>query len=406
MKSAAKISLAVLTLVTVPATLAATPPREEILSFETHDGLTLQGILSLPKRGEGPFPGILLLHGSGLHDADHELDIPFLDFTRGRQEHFKKLARFLSKKGYAVLRFNKRGASFDHESDNPLLLLRSSYDDLVEDARNALLTLYAHPRVAAEPLIVWGWSEGTTIAPRLARDHPEVSLLVLMGPAARHFDEILHYQIVERNVDFFHRAADENRDGFVTFGEIDRLDGRGGVGSFYVHNLAEALYGIDGEQILAGAEINGFVETLDGDRDGRLSVDQEIQPVYETALLDLRRTIDDSNSVYEQTLFQIRPLEEFVDRVKTPIVLVQGEADNQTAVIESERLIAKLKARGRDFEALSFPGLGHSLSPMIDFYKDDGGLTTLDNPTGNVMKKRVMRTIEKAIRRNLRAPRR
>jgi len=64
--------------------------------------------------------------------------------------------------------------------------------------------------------------------------------------------------------------------------------------------------------------------------------------------------------------------------------------------------MAQLESRGRqDYDILIFPTLGHSLSRPNDFYKGDGGLTTLDNLTLNAPKLNIRRRLLKRIEANL-----
>jgi len=201
---------------------------EEIVSFTTHDDLQIQCVLSYPDRGSGPYPGMLLIPGSGLHDADVTLDVSTLSITQGPQSLFKPLAQYFSRRGWAVQRCNKRGASFGHLADRPHVLDNATLDDLVEDARSALATLHQHSRVVASPLVVLGHSEGALIATRLAAHSREIDLLVLMGSVDRRFDSLIEYQLVDRNLAFLRQAADANGDGSLTLEELDLLDAYGG----------------------------------------------------------------------------------------------------------------------------------------------------------------------------------
>ena len=64
----------------------------------TDQGYTLPGTLTLPN-GPGPFPAVVLVHGSGPHDEDE---------TIGPNKPFKDLAWGLASHGIAVYRYTKR----------------------------------------------------------------------------------------------------------------------------------------------------------------------------------------------------------------------------------------------------------------------------------------------------------
>jgi hypothetical protein len=76
------------------------PYKEEEITFPNEkEKIALAGTLTLP-RGPGPFPAAILISGSGPHDRDESIvgHRPFL-----------VLADHLTRKGIAVLRFDKRG---------------------------------------------------------------------------------------------------------------------------------------------------------------------------------------------------------------------------------------------------------------------------------------------------------
>jgi hypothetical protein len=72
------------------------------------DGLTTDAQLTYPSVGEGPFPGVLLVHGSGSTDMDEYLP-PEISDTENGSRPFLQIAQYLSERGIAVLRHNKRG---------------------------------------------------------------------------------------------------------------------------------------------------------------------------------------------------------------------------------------------------------------------------------------------------------
>lgn len=397
-------------LITLPALFALallpwTPARaatgfiEETVEFSTHDGLVLGGIVSHPNAGAGPWPGVLLVHGSGLHDADLTLNEPVLRITRGEQKLFRTLARYLSRRGFTVLRYNKRGASFDHANDAPTDLAEASIEDLVDDAHEAFRTLAAHPRTAAAPLVVYGFSEGTLVGSRLARREPRIDLLVLVGSVASKMSRILRYQYVDRNIDFFEQAADANGDGHLTLAELDALDGNHGLGSVYVLNTADTLFDL-GRDAAGDLVVHGLAPGTDDDGDGRLDIRGEIRPVLvDAADALLRAARSGAEGRYVESLVKQRGPISYIHKIDARILFAQGELDFQAPVEETLALIAKLEAKDREnWDALFFPQLGHSLSKPNDFYRGDGGLSIYDNPTLNAMKKRTMKKILARIR--------
>ena len=75
------------------------PYTQENLTVRVTESLTLAGTLTIPE-GQGPFPAVALLSGSGPQTRDHEVwGFPI----------FKKLADHLARRSVAVLRCDDRG---------------------------------------------------------------------------------------------------------------------------------------------------------------------------------------------------------------------------------------------------------------------------------------------------------
>lgn len=129
-------------------------------------GVTLAGTLTLPP-GDGPFPAAVLISGSGPNDRDE---------TILRHKLFLVLADDLTRRGVAVLRYDKRGIG---KSTGSYALATSR--DFADDAQAAFGYLKAQPHVSAAKVGLIGHSEGGLIAPMVAAHSPEVAFLVLLA---------------------------------------------------------------------------------------------------------------------------------------------------------------------------------------------------------------------------------
>lgn len=132
-------------------------------------GVSLAGTLTLPpaSAGAGPFPGAILIAGSGPNDRDE---------TILRHKLFLVLADSLTRRGIAVLRYDKRGVGKSTGS-----YASATTQDYAEDAQAAFAFLKAQPRVDAKKVGLIGHSEGGLIAPLVAAKAPDVAFLVLLG---------------------------------------------------------------------------------------------------------------------------------------------------------------------------------------------------------------------------------
>ncbi|MEM0982446.1 MAG: alpha/beta hydrolase [Planctomycetota bacterium] len=150
---------------------------EEVRFDSAQEGITLAGTITVPDAeefGEGPFPGVILVTGSGGQDRDE---------TLLGHKPFKLIADTLTRRGIVVLRYDDRGIAGSAVEDITTIQNDTSFD-LAKDAEGALARLRAHEKVDRVGLI--GHSEGGTIAAILMGqgklDGPAV---LLAGPTVR-----------------------------------------------------------------------------------------------------------------------------------------------------------------------------------------------------------------------------
>jgi uncharacterized protein len=151
----------------------------------------LPGTLSLPV-GEGPFPAVVLVHGSGPNDRDE---------TIGANKPFQDLAAGLATRGIAVLRYEKRTRQYPEK----IMALGEQFtakEEAIDDALIAVNTLRNTPGVDAQRIYLLGHSMGGMLAPRIAAQDPGIAgLIVLAGPTRPLEDLILEQQKYLANLD-------------------------------------------------------------------------------------------------------------------------------------------------------------------------------------------------------------
>lgn len=132
-------------------------------------GVTLAGTLTLPP-GTGPFPAVVLIAGSGRVDRDE---------TGFGHKIFLLLADTLTRRGIAVLRYDKRGVS---KSTGRYALATTA--DFAADADAAVNFLKTQAAINPNKIGLLGHSEGGVIAPLVASAHPaDIAFVVLLaGP--------------------------------------------------------------------------------------------------------------------------------------------------------------------------------------------------------------------------------
>jgi len=139
---------------------------------------SLGATLTLPA-GAGPFPAVVLVHGSGPHDRDESIgpNKPFLDIAHG-----------LAERGIAVLRYEKRTSARPQDYAGRNFDVN---DELVNDALAAAELLKHTDHVDPARVFVIGHSLGAMMAPRIGQRAPWLAGLVLMAAPARPLQDIV-----------------------------------------------------------------------------------------------------------------------------------------------------------------------------------------------------------------------
>lgn len=169
-----------------PLAPVATAPYVKADSFTSSEVVVgsapfqLPGTLTLP-RGKGPFPGVVLVHGSGPHDRDESI---------GGNRVFKDLAEGLSSRGVMVVRYDKRTLTHGKTLLGKPITLD---DEVITDALLAVELLAARKDVGK--IFVVGHSLGALLAPEIASRSKAVAGVVLLAPPSRKPWEVIPQQL-------------------------------------------------------------------------------------------------------------------------------------------------------------------------------------------------------------------
>lgn len=157
------------------------PYREEEVTYSSGE-ITLAGTLTLPE-GAGPFPGAVLVSGSGAQNRDEEL--------LGHKP-FHVLADHLTRAGIAVLRVDDRGVggSGGHT-------MTSTTADFAGDALAGVAFLRGRDEIDARRVGIIGHSEGGLVGPLAASRSDQVAFVVMMAGTGVTGAEVVQRQSIE-----------------------------------------------------------------------------------------------------------------------------------------------------------------------------------------------------------------
>ena len=174
--------------------------------------VVLPGTLTLPL-GEGPFPAVILIHGSGPCDRDE---------TAFGTAPFRDIAETLPEKGIAVYRFDKRTYAFgDLVADDTAFTLM---DESILDAAMAVRLLSRRDDIDPGRIFILGHSLGGSAIPAIDSELDGTGYsargYILMAPGARRLDVLMREQYA-----YLSKIMPENAGQYdAALAELDRLE--------------------------------------------------------------------------------------------------------------------------------------------------------------------------------------
>ena len=200
-----------------PATPTAHAPYVQVDAFTSAEvgfgspPLPASGTLTLPV-GSGPFPAVVLVHGSGPHDRDE---------TIAANKPFKDIAEGLASQGVAGLRYDKRTFKYAGQLGSEITI----EDEVVADAVAAVSWLRSRPEVDDQRVFIVGHSLGAQLAPEIGARAQPVAGLVLLAPPGRlpwdiALDQMRYLGVQAEHIKRAEVAAQRLRDGLDTSGDF------------------------------------------------------------------------------------------------------------------------------------------------------------------------------------------
>jgi uncharacterized protein len=173
-----------LALVVAAFALSGPAVAQELPAGLTERPITVPGPVPLPgtltvPAGKGPFPGLIIVHGSGGGDRDLTLGTTP---PQSLIKPYRDLAWGLAQRGVVVLRYDKRTRV------QPMWFAGKTFtvfDETVDDAVSALALLWQQPEVQPGRTFLIGHSLGGMVAPRIALADGKLAGIILLAGATR-----------------------------------------------------------------------------------------------------------------------------------------------------------------------------------------------------------------------------
>jgi len=169
----------------VPGTIVVPKPdnvQETALVVDAGDW-PLPATLSTPASG-GPWPAVVLVHGSGPQDQDETL------FSN---KPFRDLAWGLASRGIAVLRYVKRTKEFPNRSTaGGAITLK---EETVDDALAAVALLRKTAGIDAKRIFVLGHSLGGMAIPRIGAADAGIRGFIILAGSTRPLEDVILEQM-------------------------------------------------------------------------------------------------------------------------------------------------------------------------------------------------------------------
>ncbi len=296
------------------------PYDVEEVSFTGGGDFALAGTLTTP-RGAGPFPGAVLVSGSGPQDRDE---------TLLGHKPFWVLADHLTRQGIAVLRYDDRGVAAS-EGD----FATATTADFADDALAAIDFLAAAPRIDASGVGIVGHSEGGIVGPLAASRSEQVDFVVMLaGPGVQGIDVLVEQGRL------INAAA-----GVPP--AIAAFNGRIQTG------MAEVVRTVEDRDLAAeqmGAVMREEVEGLEPD----------LRALVEGSLTEeaIEANVTQMNSAWFRYFLHHDP-RPALERVSVPVLALFGERDLQVPPQQSAQAVEDALADNPDATVEVLPGLNH-----------------------------------------------
>jgi pimeloyl-ACP methyl ester carboxylesterase len=341
-----------------------------ILVIDLGNGLKTNAQLTYPAIGKGPFPGVLLIHGSGHNDKNGTVGFIHKNGPKPPTPLWQ-IAQYLSERGFAVLRYDKRGAGANNTILDANVWGNATVNDFIHDAEKALNVLIQQPEVDPKRISLIGHSEGTIIAPRVAVDNPtKVKNIVLLGAQAQSLRDSAFFQF-EYIPLLYAEKHNHNHNGSISIQEASK-------DPVFQSLTATQLSPSTVKLLLTGkvvtiAQLRQSIKNASNNSTSKqnyIRIDKDLKPLLIKKIESLTAknascTIDGCPAWW-RSHFSLGSNLGMIGNISssTGILILQGENDTQIPVQQAFLLQQRLTdVNHHDHTLITYPNLGHLFYP-------------------------------------------
>jgi len=292
---------------------------EEVTFTNNQEKFDLAGTLTIPQ-GNGPFPAVVLITGSGYQDRDE---------TVFNHKPFLVIADYLTRLGIAVLRYDDRATAKSGGNKT-----NATSVNLAGDASAAVDFLTSRPEIDHSKIGLAGHSEGSLIAAITASGRSDIAFVVsLAGPGIKG-EEI----ILRQSKDIMAASGSDT----ATVNENQRV----------MRHLYDIIVSETDQKNAVKKSMQWYNTFLDNKG---VTADKRKEE-----MADFARSLVAINSPWFRYFLASEP-DVFWRQVKCPVLALNGEKDIQVYYRDNlDGIVNSLKKGGnREVTAVSLPGHNH-----------------------------------------------
>lgn len=314
----------------------------ETQSLKSFDGLRLDYEIDYPA-DKNTSRVVVLLHGSGPQDMREDLSA--LSAPGTKNYFFTDISAALTAKGFAVVRYNKRGYQLQQLlKKSPSFAKTSKFNKYIMKPLTATIrdaeafVEFAVRTFPGAKIYLLGHSEGSRIALHVADRNKFIAGVGLIGLNTQSLDTTIFEQFVYRSLHYFD-SLDADRNGVLTAEELAADD-----------PVAKSLV--------------GQMSALDQDKSGTLERSEFMGGNLMNILADAPGVME----LRKEEAALKKPASILRDAA-FDVSLFQGELDNQTQSYNAKalQLANTFSWKKPNLHFKFFPGLGHALDKRTGY---------------------------------------